>query len=381
MSSAGTEVTAASVALGVDAENARSADINVKVVDKARDEKTFECTVSSPWLDDRREPQPEDWVLPVRTGELVRTYMESFARPESDAPSRVLALEGAGMDLWPLAPEGLKETIAGLVGADRAIETIQIVSDEPNIPWELMVPDDDDARPLGVRHTLARWFVGTEPLRATGTPAGDARVAAPLSDPPPARLAMAAKEATLVCDKLAGHKLETPSAIEVKRQLEAWRGTVLHFVCHGEGGPPQELRLDGTERLSSLHVAAMRGLRTAWCASAPVVFLNACKAGLSTPTLEGAGGLPRSWAKVGAGAVIAPLWSVRDEIAHEVAVEFYERIATEPQTPYAEIVRDIRARAYTEQEDSFAAYCYFGSPWAAAEPIVSGSGLSIPDPR
>lgn len=43
--------------------------------------------------------------------------------------------------------------------------------------------------------------------------------------------------------------------------------------------------------------------------------------------------------------MIAPLWSVRDSIAHEVATKFYERVLQQPLTPYAETVRDIRALA------------------------------------
>jgi hypothetical protein len=88
------------------------------------------------------------------------------------------------------------------------------------------------------------------------------------------------------------------------------------------------------------------------------------------PSLAGVDGFAKSWVDAGAGAVIAPLWSVRDSIAHDVAVKFYDAIAKEPRTPYARIMRDIRALAYGEvgSEDTYyAAYCYLGSPTAAAQ--------------
>lgn len=175
---------------------------------------------------------------------------------------------------------------------------------------------------------------------------------------------MAQSEANLVCERLSGKALKATSAVVIEEQLQGWTGTVLHFVCHGG---EQKLRLDGSATLSALQVSGMRHtLKSAWRDSAPIVFLNACKTGQAVPTLIGPGGLSRSWTRVGAGAVIAPLWSVRDDVAHDVADYFYGRITKEPTTPYAEIVRDIRAKADTEQEDSFAAYCYFGSPSASA---------------
>lgn len=142
----------------------------------------------------------------------------------------------------------------------------------------------------------------------------------------------------------------------------------MHFVGHGQHGTTQAVLLDGAERLTSTQVAGMMSLRRAWRSTAPVVFLNACKVGRAAPALSGAGGLVRAWIEAGAGAVIAPLWSVRDKIAHEIVLEFYSRVKREPCMPYAQIIRDIRAMAYVAGggEDTYASYCFFGTPLAAA---------------
>ena len=69
----------------------------------------------------------------------------------------------------------------------------------------------------------------------------------------------------------------------------------------------------------------------------------------------------------GAGAVIAALWSVADDIAHVVAKEFYDQAMADPPRPFAEILRDIRSRAYKGAEageDTYAAYCLYGDPFA-----------------
>lgn len=364
MGKVGAEATAANAELRVDAANAQPADLNLIVVDRSRDDQHFGCTVSSPWLDEFRDGVTEDWDLPAAAGAIVDTCLQEFSAKGVDPESRMLSLRGAGDELWEdAAPPAFKRAIEAL--PPERLQRIHISSQERNIPWELMVPDfDPGEEPLGVRYAISRWF-DDRALRAPGQPADEARVAAPKNQPP---LTHAAAEAKLVCGKLRGRTLaNVGSAAAIASELEGWRGTVLHFVCHGVNGPPQALRLDRRARLTARQVTGMkRQLKPVWEGTAPVVFLNACEAGRAEPTLAGSGGLVRSWVNVGAGAVIAPLWSVRDKVAHDVAVEFYNRVSAEPTTPYAEIIRDVRATAYSKNEDSYAAYCYFGSPLAAA---------------
>ena len=99
----------------------------------------------------------------------------------------------------------------------------------------------------------------------------------------------------------------------------------------------------------------------------PLVFLNACEIGRTTPALVGIGGFAKAFLELGASAVIAPLWSVKDGIAHEIADTFYNRVKAEPKTPFADILRDLRGKAYdaAKAEDTYAAYCFYGDPAAA----------------
>ena len=113
----------------------------------------------------------------------------------------------------------------------------------------------------------------------------------------------------------------------------------------------------------------MEGLERACRAKAPLVFLNACEVGRTTPSLVGAGGFASEFVTAGARCVIAPLWSVKDSLAHEVAVAFYTAALEQPTRPLADILRDIRARSYEEGggEDTYAAYCFYGDPLTALE--------------
>ena len=111
----------------------------------------------------------------------------------------------------------------------------------------------------------------------------------------------------------------------------------------------------------------MPGLRTAVAEKRPFVFINACEVGRPSPALVGTGGFASAFITLGARCVIAPIWSVKDSVAGRAAREFYEQVRDHPERPFADIVRDLRRRAYedVEPEDSWAAYCFYGDPLAA----------------
>jgi CHAT domain-containing protein len=72
---------------------------------------------------------------------------------------------------------------------------------------------------------------------------------------------------------------------------------------------------------------------------------------------------------MGASAVIAPLWSVRDEIAFKISQTVYAKLQEGPMQ-LGEILRQSRARAYEGPdagEDTFAAYCFYGDPCLTIE--------------
>src|SRR5439155_1500083 len=97
----------------------------------------------------------------------------------------------------------------------------------------------------------------------------------------------------------------------------------------------------------------------------PFIFLNACEVGRPQPALVGVGGFAQTFIGCGACAVVAPLWSVKDDIAHDIAVEFYETVVKNPDKPFAGILSDIRSKAYAAGfEDTYAAYCFYGDPLA-----------------
>ena len=56
----------------------------------------------------------------------------------------------------------------------------------------------------------------------------------------------------------------------------------------------------------------------------PFVFLNACQVGAGQNLLGNYGGIAQAFLRIGASAVVAPLWSIDDAIAQKIALGFYE---------------------------------------------------------
>jgi hypothetical protein len=147
-------------------------------------------------------------------------------------------------------------------------------------------------------------------------------------------------------------------------------------VGHGSASPDDEengspggvsinevLALEQQEQLTLTQLAGLPDFESGIGEAEPLVFINACEVGRAVPALTGIGGFAAAFIDMGATAVIAPLWSVKDDIAHTIALEFYGKVLESPSTPLSSILRDIRARAYDDNgEDTYAAYCFFGDP-------------------
>ena len=92
------------------------------------------------------------------------------------------------------------------------------------------------------------------------------------------------------------------------------------------------------------------------------------------PALAGVNGLPATFLRLGASSVVAALWSVKDNLAHQVAQTFYDAVLQHPEIPFAQILRDVRSHAYAmPYEDTYAAYRFYGARWRG------GGGGSRPE--
>src|SRR5207245_1202555 len=129
---------------------------------------------------------------------------------------------------------------------------------------------------------------------------------------------------TMVLATIAGEQVKPATVDRMAAQLRATPADLLHFVCHGAKGETLGIQVIYLEndKLTSLQVVGMDELQEAF-SSRPLVFLNACEVGRLAPALVGVGGFAKAFIDLGASAVVAPLWSVKDSVAGMVAKTFY----------------------------------------------------------
>ena len=362
--------------LAIDAQ-AEPADLTVDVVGTpANDGRSFLVTVRTSLLDDFAMTEPEPWNFPQGTDALVAGLMGQFTLKGASPFARQASLRGAGIDLWDAAPECFKTLFWRLLDEQQPLRTVFVASEEPHIPWELMLPYrelptgvPEEREALGVEFVIGRWVHPGHRSPKQHDPIGDSYVVAPTYPVRP--LKTSAEEAAWVCDRFAGTTVTPAEQARLDEMLRERPVGLLHFVAHGKSDPAagQTLVLENDAVFYASQVRGMQGLKEACRTKAPLVFLNACEVGRTTPALVGPGGFASRFVAAGARCVIAPLWSVKDSLAHEVAVAFYTAALEQPTRPLADILRDIRARSYEEGggEDTYAAYCFYGDPLTALE--------------
>ena len=355
---------------------AQAADLTITITAQAEnDDRHFWCKVQTALLPEYAKGVTREWVTKTKTGDIVSGILESFAEPGIKPFRRFTRLRGAGLDLFNASPDIFREAFWKLVDADAKPRSIAIVSEEPYIPWELMIPNREGGAlapeyrdPLGVEFQIGRKIGARVASGIQKLKLDKCYVIAPVFDGP-ASLPHAQEEKQFILDRFSGQAID-PADLQILDTRLASCPSLIHFACHGEVDDRgnQEVYLAEDEPMSALELRGMQGPAKGIPKSRPLVFLNACKAGQPVPALVGAGGLASVFIDLGAGAVIAPLWSVKDTIAHEIALAFYTEAKANGNAPLAAILQRLRAKAYDPAvaEDTYAAYCFYGDPLATA---------------
>lgn len=352
---------------------ATPADLSVHIVKAggARSDR-YQCRVTTKLLPEFARGAAETWSPPENLESWVSSRLEDFASSGETPRSRRIALLGAGREFFKVAPGAFQEAFWQIIDSGQSIRPIAIVSDEPHLPWELMLPsrrrpdgtEEERPLPLGVECLVGRWTGSDQVAPPQIVRLKDSFVVAPEDS----GLRHAAREAELVLASFPGDRISPATINNVDTSLAQGPRTLLHFACHGDREEQgQILRLEKKEPLRDYSLRELKGLRSFLSDSRALVFLNACELGATDKGLAGLSGFPRQLMELRAGAVIAALWAVKDSLAHEVAKAFYERVLAEPETPFAQIIADLRRRSYEEAggEDTWAAYCFYGDPLAS----------------
>lgn len=253
--------------------------------------------------------------------------------------------------------------------------SILILSEEPYVPWELAAvePVLDAAAPpfLACQANVGRWVhPSRKKLPARQRPAQPPPTAVEVRDlsvvsgiysrPGWQRLEQAEDEARQIAERYRAAPVDATTE-EVLKVLGETPADLLHFSMHGKFDPNGVenglILVDGIP-LDPDQVKGSDLRRPAF------VFLNACQVGQSEQVLGDYSGLAAAFLYAGAAAVVAPLWSIKDAVAKEIALDFYRQTLEGDAAP-ADVLRRVRAGFKTTAEAQSAtalAYQFFGHP-------------------
>lgn len=231
-----------------------------------------------------------------------------------------------------LLPEDLQEVLCQI--QTGPVKTLQITSDEPWIPWELLQPETIDpvaAASWYERFALARWLVGKHAPRAeirvwrlACIEAAGAVEEEPLQGAVEDRqyLSQVSAETGVIDLSLADATLDEVGELLDHGDIDLW-----HFSGHGsaesDAAEAEGIRL---MRRTTLLPADLDWQRRRHIADRhPLVFLNMAGARYRNRTLTGLAGWVKVWIQGSrCGALLAPIYAVDDQLAHLFSRTFYE---------------------------------------------------------
>jgi chaperonin GroEL len=368
-------------------------DLLVRIQQVAAGE--YEWNLLSPHLDFR----PRLGAIPERKplGDEARRFVRTnFDRASGTVleETAIPIIEARCRDIYESTAESFKDAYWKLHAAQKNVpltttegkhprdlspqlKSIQFISDEPYVPWELMlVREDDSSRNpehvreeiLSIRHAVGRWTAKASgqlrqriKVQELEVFASDyTRVKGVLP-----KLPWAIEEREL----LKGHYGAHPGTLKYKpvtQFLKNGKAQAIHFSCHGEMNVEQPadsaLLLEDFPKFSTAYVAKEE-VREGEGSQHPLVFLNACQLAGAGKQLSLVTGWPYTFLDAGASACIAPLWSVIDKNAGEVTTMFYRLVFDEHKT-LGQALQQIRKEWLTSRNLTFLSYVLYGDPMA-----------------
>lgn len=270
---------------------------------------------------------------------LYREIENFWAKNASDADDFLQDVRAYGMRLFDdLIPQPLQQIL--WEQRDR-LKSIVIVATEPFLPWELLhLHEPGKGLPQEARFLaqmgVVRWLFGAYPPLKLLLRDEHVRYVIPSYPVKKYELKNAEIERQYLERKFKATAV-TPQLADVRRELQTPGAfDALHFSCHGANdmnAADAQLMLEGRIDENGKYLPALLKATVvkafgnfAQDGSHPIVVINACQVGESRNALTSLGGFAEAFLSQGAGAFVAPLWSVGDAEASVFSIEFYERL-------------------------------------------------------
>jgi len=243
--------------------------------------------------------------------------------------------------------------------------TVQIISDEPYIPWELLRPfhtladgtRKSDPYYFCERFALSRWL-SESPPRVTDLPFLKVILVVP-----PSNLRWVEEEVEAI-KNIPGVVVEV---VRDKQKLETFFTTgeadIVHFACHNafHSDIPGRSRLQLGD--SFLHPDDLVAENMNFGHVHPLVFLNACESAQQGVGLTRLDGWTKAFLDAGAGFFLGALWKTQDNLAYEFAYTFYERLLAG--NCVADAMRQARYAVFTPDDATYLSYVLYAHPRAS----------------
>ena len=249
--------------------------------------------------------------------------------------------------------------------------SIQIFTDDPTLPWELMRPTRgaDELDFLGVEFRVARWHVGDSGGQLMRPPQD--LILKQLVAVAPRYAASAAlpgqSDELTALEALPPFQRADGTFGGLKQIFAAPPEGIVHFAGHGvvrgSGSGVAEYAISLED--GDLDLTTWRGLVHVSDAH-PLIFFNACDVGQAQRIAGFVDGWAPAVLDTGASGYIGGLWPLGDRGAAEFARTFYDALAADlaqgQDVTVADLLRLARKRFYEDGDPTALAYVYYGDP-------------------
>ncbi|MGX9181895.1 CHAT domain-containing protein [Mesorhizobium sp. BHbdii] len=268
----------------------------------------------------------------VGLGDTTREFAQTLlnACPTLAPGVHAGVLQGIGEDIWKRAPNAFKDLYFHLNDVLGPHFPIQIITDEPYVPWEMMRPqngNDVEWDHLYLAHPITRWFADYEMAMPRKLNRGIVATCVP-SYTGKATLQFAAEEAEFLVASYGAQRIGATCGEFVAfwtDKMPSQPVGILHFAGHGiaaDGTTAAAISMsDGEISAFQVNSSVKLGRR-----DSTFVVLNACEVGATSVKLGLADGWAAKLLENRFGGVMAPIWAVQDRPASLVVRDHISQI-------------------------------------------------------
>ncbi len=277
------------------------------------------------------------------------------------SPDQVISqMRGLGRELFEqFAPRNFKAAIQQMRATLTPLRTIQIETNNPALPWELMVPcGDADCGFLGIDYQVARWHISDRAPDLAPQIIHYASLEALAPHYSGSSYLPNQQRELQALSTMPGFQTAGGKVNDFRQAFESPGGSILHFAGHGQSGQSDQLSMED----AAADPTMLRGWRRG--ADARLYFWNACDSGQETTVASFVDGWAPALLDNGAGGFIGGMWPLGDAAAADFAQLFYTALKNGLGNPsgaqVANLVQLGRARFKSTGDPTYLAYVFYG---------------------